>query len=84
MDFYRANLFGYSFVIFLSCQIYSDIHSSNILVTNILGYSFVHKNYIGPTLDQNTTKIRLCSIVWLKLRFSEAFESPVINLFKIT
>ena len=25
-----ANLFGYSFVIFLSCQIYSDIHSSNI------------------------------------------------------
>ena len=25
-----ANLFGYSFVIFLSCRIYSDIHSSNI------------------------------------------------------
>ena len=28
--FSRANLFGYSFVILLSCKIYSDIHSSNI------------------------------------------------------
>ena len=30
VDFSRANLFGYSFVIFLLCRIYSDIHSSNI------------------------------------------------------
>ena len=28
--FSRANLFGYSFVFVLSCQVYSDIHSSNI------------------------------------------------------
>ena len=30
VDFFRENLFGYSFVIFLSCWIYSDIHLSNI------------------------------------------------------
>ena len=30
VDFSWLNLFGYSFVIFLSCRIYSDIHSSNI------------------------------------------------------
>ena len=29
-DFSWGNLFGYSFVIFLSCRIYSDIHLSNI------------------------------------------------------
>ena len=28
--FFRVNIFRYSFVIFLSCQIYLDIHSSNI------------------------------------------------------
>ena len=30
MIFSRLNLIGYSFVIFSSCQIYLDIHSSNI------------------------------------------------------
>ena len=32
-----ANLFWYSFVIFLSCRIYSDIHSSNIYGNKYIG-----------------------------------------------
>ena len=56
--FPRANEFGYSFVIFLSCRIYSYIHylyyHSLSMVMNIFGYSFVQKNDIRPTLMQCT------------------------------
>ena len=44
--FSRANLFGYLFVIFLSCQIYLDIHSSNIY-----GYSLVKKELYSSHTD---------------------------------
>ena len=44
--FSRANLFGYLFVIFLSCRIYLDIHSPNIY-----GYSFVKKKLYSSHTD---------------------------------
>ena len=43
--FSRANLFGYSFVIFLSCRIYSDIHSSNIYGNEFIRIFIRPKNW---------------------------------------
>ena len=48
--FSRANLFGYSFVIFLSFRTYSDIHLSNIHSNEYIQI-FIHpKKDICPTL----------------------------------
>ena len=46
IDFSKANLFGYSFVIFLSRQIYSDIHSSNIYVNKYIWIFICQKKNI--------------------------------------
>ena len=48
--FSRANIFRYSFVIFLSRRIYSDIHSSNIYGSEYIRIFIRPKNNICPTL----------------------------------
>ena len=54
IGFVKGNFFGYSFVIFFYPAEYIQIFICPIfLVANILGYSFVHKKYICPTLHQN-------------------------------
>ena len=45
LDFSRANLFGYSFLIFLSCRIYLDIHLSNVYYNNYIQIFIRPKNW---------------------------------------
>ena len=62
--FSRSNLFRYSFVTFLSCRIYSDIHLSNIYGKEYIQIFIRQKNYIRPTLVPSLSDIftRTCDI----------------------
>ena len=73
VDFLWATLFGYSFVIFLSCRIYSDIHSSNIYGNEYIRIFFVQKFDIRPTL--------FCMFLPYKGNFCSKVPSKVINTF---
>ena len=52
---FDANIFGYSFVLKIFIQIYSDIRSYHFLETNIFGYSFVSKSIRMSHSDTNAS-----------------------------
>ena len=72
VDFSWANLFGYSFVIFLSCQIYSDIHSSNIY-----GNEYI-RIFIRPKILYSSHTAPVLEILWVSWYWSVA-STPILK-----
>ena len=64
LTFSGANLFGYSLVIFLTCQIYLDIHSSNIYGNKYMPMSMWYLGKIQWYLRANTGVFGAITVVF--------------------